>query len=77
MSIDIELQRVVEQVLDVTTLPEIAAAKQVLREWLKQHPEEEGMRAYFEQLYLLEEIAREQEAERAAAIAHKQTQPVV
>ena len=68
---DIERQRVMEQVLDATTLSEIAAAKQVLRDWLKFHPEEEGMRAGFEQLYLLEEIAQEQEAERAIP-AHAQ-----
>lgn len=75
-NIDIERQRVMEQVLDATTLPEIAVAKQVLRNWLKLHPEEEGMRAGFEQLYLLEEIAQEQEAEYAAATAHAQTPPV-
>ena len=64
---DIERQRVMEQVLDATTLAEIAAARQVLRDWLKMYPEEQGMRAGFEQLCLLEEIAQEQETESVAA----------
>jgi glycine/D-amino acid oxidase-like deaminating enzyme len=66
---DIERQCVMEQVLGATTLAEIDAAKQVLRNWLKLHPEEQGMRAGFEQLYLLEEIAQEQNAE-AVAVQH-------
>ncbi len=73
-NIEVERQRVMEQVLDATTLPEIAAAKQILRDWLKLHPEEQGMRAGFEQLYLLEEIAQKQEAERKAAAASARSQ---
>jgi len=45
-------------------LPEIEAAKQVLREWMKAHPEEQGMRAGFEQLYTIQEIIENEEAER-------------
>ncbi len=62
--VDQARERLTWQVLGATTLPEITAAKQALREWIKAHPEEEGMRDAFEQLYLLEEIAKEQEAEQ-------------
>ncbi len=58
-------EQVSEQVLSANTLPEIEAAKQVLREWMKAHPEEQGMRAGFEQLYTIQEIIEEEEAERA------------
>jgi len=51
-------------VLSARTLPEIEAAKQVLREWMKAHPEEQGMRAGFEQLYTIQEIIENEEAER-------------
>jgi hypothetical protein len=61
---DIKRELLTEQVLDATTLPEISAAKQALRDWIAQFPEEaDYMRDGFSQLYLLEEIAREQEAE--------------
>jgi hypothetical protein len=58
-------ERVSDQVLSARTLPEIEAAKQVLREWMKAHPEEQGMRAGFEQLYTIQEIIEEEEAELA------------
>ena len=57
-------ERVSEQVLSADSLPEIEAAKQVLREWMKAHPEEQGMRAGFEQLYTIQEIIENEEAER-------------
>ena len=70
---DIAREILTEQVLDATTLPEIASAKQALRDWIAAYPEEAGfMRDGFSQLYLLEEIAREQEAERSAAAAPRQ-----
>ena len=56
-------ERVTEQVLRADTLPEIEAAKLVLREWMKAHPEEQGMRAGFEQLYTIHEIIENEEAE--------------
>lgn len=65
-------ERVSEQVLRANTLPEIEAAKQVLREWMKAHPEEQGMRAGFEQLYTIQEIIEEEEAE----LARPNRQPV-
>ncbi len=46
------------QVLRATTLPEIAAARLALREWLKAYPEEQGMRDGFEQLAQIEDIAQ-------------------
>ncbi len=57
-------ERVTKIVLSARTLPEIEAAKQVLREWMKAHPEEQGMRAGFEQLYTIQEIIEGEEAER-------------
>ena len=54
-----------KQVLSADTLPEIGAAKQVLREWMKAHPEEQGMRWGFEQLYTIQEIIEAEEAEPA------------
>jgi len=56
-------ERVTKIVLSARTLPEIEAAKQVLREWMKAHPEEQGMRAGFEQLYTMQEIIEDEEAE--------------
>lgn len=58
-------ERVCEQVLNANTLPEIEAAKQVLRGWMRAHPEEQGMRDGFEQLYTIQEIIEEEEAKRA------------
>ena len=56
-----------KQVLSADTLPEIGAAKQVLREWMKAHPEEQGMRWGFEQLYTIQEIIEGEEAERVGS----------
>ncbi len=58
--------RVTDQVLQANTLSEIEAAKQVLRDWLKAHPEEQGMRDGFEQLYTIQEIIEDEDARRAA-----------
>ena len=58
--------RVTRQVLSANTLPEIEAAKQVLRDWLKAHPDEQGMRDGFEQLYTIQEIIEDENARRAA-----------
>ena len=55
---------VANQVLSARTLPEIEAAKQVLRAWMKDHPEEQGMREGFEQLYTIQEILEDEEAGR-------------
>ena len=63
--VDEARERVSDQVLRANTLPEIEAAKQILREWMKAHPEEQGMRAGFEQLYTIQEIIEAEEAEPA------------
>lgn len=56
-------ERASEQVLTANTLPKIETAKQVLREWIKAYPEEQGMQAGFEKLYTIQEIIEENEAE--------------
>ena len=53
------------QVLSARTLPEIEDARQSLREWMQRHPEERGMRAGFEQLAQMQEIAEMLEADAA------------
>ncbi len=66
---DLNRERLTNQVLDATTLQEISAARQALRDWIRNYPDEEGMSDAFEQLSLLEDIAREEAkppAERAA-----------
>jgi hypothetical protein len=57
--------KITRQVLGARTLPEIAAARQTLREWLAAHPDEQGMRWGFEQLAQMQEAA-ELEAEEPA-----------
>ena len=66
MKSNIDLARgiVTDQVLSANTLPEIEAAKQILRAWMKDHPEEQGMREGFEQLYTIQEIIEDDEAGR-------------
>lgn len=63
MSIEIDRAReaLTEQVLDATTLPEVLAAMQALRVWIREHPEDEGMSDAFEQLSQMKDIAEEQE----------------
>ncbi len=56
-------ERVINQVLDATTLPEIEAARHILREWMMAHPEEQGMRDGFEQLSLMQDIAEAEETQ--------------
>ncbi|HZO88619.1 MAG TPA: hypothetical protein VFB38_09805 [Chthonomonadaceae bacterium] len=36
-------ERLHNQVLDATTLPEIVAARQALRDWIRAHPEDEWL----------------------------------
>ena len=64
--IDAARDQVTKIVLSARTLPKIEAAKQVLRDWLKAHPEEQGMRDGFEQLYTIQEIIEDENARRAA-----------
>ncbi len=62
--LDLARERVSDQVLNADTLQEIEAAKQVLREWMQTHPEEQGMRDGFELLYTIQEMIEAEEAER-------------
>lgn len=63
-------ERLHNQVLDATTLAEIADATQALRAWISAHPEDEWLRDGFEQLSLMQDIAEEQEAERQRQTQH-------
>ncbi len=65
-NIDEERNQVIKVSLSARTLPDIEAAKQILREWMKAHPEEQGMRAGFEQLYKIQENIEEENVRRAA-----------
>ena len=60
-----ERERILDQVLDARTLPEIAVATRELREWVQQNPDDIGIQEAFEGLSLMQDIAEEQEAERA------------
>jgi len=68
--VDIARKRVTEQVLDADSLPEIEAAKIALRGWMMAHPNEQGMRAGFEQLYTIQEIIENEQAEHARSGQH-------
>ena len=70
IDVDVARERVTEQVLDADSLPEIEAAKMVLREWMKAHPNEQGMRAGFEQLYTIQEMIEHEQAEHARSGQH-------
>ena len=59
-----ERQRIITQALDARTLAEIDAATRELREWVRCHPSDVGIREAFEGLSLMRDIAEEQEAER-------------
>ena len=61
--LDLAREQVIRQCLDADSLPEIEAAKQVLREWMRAHLEEQGMRGGFELLYTIQEIVETKEAE--------------
>ena len=67
--IDKARSQLINQVLDATTLPQVKAAQRALSAWIKDHPEEQGMRDGFEQLSLMEDIA---EMEAAGLLAEEQ-----
>jgi hypothetical protein len=66
MEIDAARQTLIRRVLGARTRTEITSARLALREWMKVHPDEQGMRDGFEQLAQMEEIA-ELEGRRAVA----------
>lgn len=59
---DPERQRILLQALDATTLCEIDVATRELKQWVKDHPDDLGIVDAFEQLSLMEDIARENES---------------
>ena len=69
--------RLNRRVLSARGLPDALAAKEALRQWMQDHPDDQGMRDGFEQLFLIQEIEEwklanpeewqaQQEAERQA-----------
>lgn len=50
---------VTKTVLRARSLMEVQEAQRILRDWIKAHPEDEGMRDGFEQLSLMLDIAEE------------------
>ena len=73
--------RLNRRVLSARGLPGVLVAKEALRQWMQDHPDDQGMRAGFEQLFLIREIEEwklanledwqaQQEAERRTIAAH-------
>jgi len=62
--IDTARELVTKKVLSARSLPDVREAQQVLRDWIKDHPEDEGMRDGFEQLSLMQDIAEEEQSLR-------------
>ena len=59
--------------LSARSLPDVQEAQQVLRNWIKAHPKDEGMRDGFEQLSLMQDIAEEEQAQRNVFPASQET----
>lgn len=55
-------ENVTRQVLSARKLPDVYEAQQMLREWVRAHPEDEGMRDGFEQLSLMQDVAEDEQA---------------
>jgi hypothetical protein len=72
-----ERKRILKQVLDARSLPEIDAATETLRVWVRRNPEDAGIVEAFEGLSLMRDIAEEQAAEeihnvqKAALVAQR------
>ncbi len=64
---------VTKKVLSARTLPDVREAQQILRDWIKAHPEDEGMRDGFEQLSLMQDIAEEEQAQRSVYAMPQET----
>ena len=64
-----EWQRLEYQVIGARTLPEIAAARPALRQWLKRHPEQQGDEV-LETLFLLLDVV--EESQGGAGLADEQ-----
>lgn len=68
--VDVAREGVTEQVLSADSSLETESAKIVLREWMKAHPNEQGMREGFEQLYTIQGIIEHEQAEHARSGQH-------
>ena len=73
--------RLNRRVLSARGLPDVLVAKEALRQWMQDHPDDQGMRAGFGQLFLIQEIEEwklanledwqaQQEGERRTIAAH-------
>jgi hypothetical protein len=62
VGLDTARKRLLDQVFAARTLAEIDTAKQALRDWLSEHPDEPGMADAFEILSHQEDFAQAQEA---------------
>ncbi len=66
-------EAVTKRVLSARCLPDILEAQQVLRAWIKAHPEDEGMRDGFEQLSLMQDVAEEEQLRMNIAVLSQET----
>jgi hypothetical protein len=66
---DSQRERLIDQVLGARKLQEIVEATEALKQWVKTHPDDLGIIDGFEQLSLMEDIARERECAEATTIA--------
>jgi hypothetical protein len=64
---------VTKMVLSARRLPDITEAQRALWDWIKAHPEDEGMRDGFEQLSLMQDIAEEEQLQWKASSASQET----
>jgi len=71
--VDKARELVTKKVLSARSLPDVQEAQQVLRNWIKAHPKDEGMRDGFEQLSLMQDIAEEEQAQRNVFPASQET----
>jgi hypothetical protein len=66
-------EAVTKMVLSARRLPDIMEAQQALWDWIRVHPEDEGMRDGFEQLSLMQDIAEEEQLQWKASSASQET----
>lgn len=64
-----ERKRVLHQALRARTLADIANATCELKTWVNAHPDDIGIVDAFEQLSLMEDCAREREAENTTSVS--------
>ena len=71
IDVDAARERVTKKVLSARSLPDIRKAQKMLRDWIKAHPEDEGMRDGFEQLSLMQDIAEEENFTRSERVLNE------